>query len=66
MHETLDELLHRRPFKPFELCMSNGNSYIVRHPEFAQLMKTKIVIGMPETGKAAICFLLHVSDIRFL
>lgn len=66
MHETLEELLRRRPFKPFEIPMSNGNSYIVRHPEFAQLMKTKIVIGVPETERAVICFLLHVSDIRFL
>ena len=66
MRETLDELLHRRPFEAFEIHLSNGNSYAVRHPEFAQLSKLKIVIGLPETDQIVVCFLLHVAEVRML
>jgi hypothetical protein len=65
MHETLDELLHRRPFEPFEIFLSNGNSYAIRHPEVAHLLKTKIVINSSE-GQYAVCFLLHIAEIRLL
>jgi hypothetical protein len=63
MHETLDELLHRQPFEPFEIFLSNGNSYAIRHPEVAYLLKTKIVINSAE-GQFVVCFLLHVAEIR--
>lgn len=63
MHETLNELLHRRPFEPFEILLSNGNSYTIKHPEVAQLLKTKIVINFAE-GRYVVCFLLHVAEIR--
>ncbi len=66
MHETIEELLHRQPFRPFEIHLSNGNVYAVRHPEFAQLLKAKIIIGLPETDRVIVCFLLHVAEIRML
>jgi hypothetical protein len=64
MHETLDELLRRQPFEPFEIHLSNGNFYAISHPEAALLFKTKIVIGLPEEGRFVVCFLLHVAEIR--
>ena len=66
MYDTLHELLHRQPFEPFEIHLSNGNSYSIRHPEIAQLMKTKIVVALPEPGQFAVCFLLHVAEVRIL
>ena len=33
--EKIDEQLHRQPFEPFRIHMSDGSSYEVRHPEFA-------------------------------
>jgi hypothetical protein len=66
MYDTLHELLHRQPFEPFEIHLSNGNFNTVRHPEIAQLLKTKIVIGLPEPGRFAVCFLLHVAEVRLL
>lgn len=66
MHETLDELLHRQPFKPFEIYLSNGNSFVIRPPELAYLFKTKIVIGLPEANQTAVCFLLHIAEVRML
>jgi hypothetical protein len=64
MHETLDELLHRQPFEPFEIHLSNGNTHTIRHPEFAYLFKAKIVIGLPDTNQVAVCFLLHIAEVR--
>jgi hypothetical protein len=66
MHETLEELLHRQPFKPFEIFLSNGNTYAGKHPEFAHLFKAKIVIGLPESGQVVVCFLLHVAEVKFM
>ena len=66
MHETLNELLHRQPFEPFEIHLSNGNAYAIRHPEIAQLLKTKIVIGLPDSGQFVVCFLLHLAEVRLL
>lgn len=66
MHETLKELLNRQPFQPFEIHLSNGNSHAVKHPELANLMKTRIVIGIPETNQVVVCFLLHNAEIRML
>jgi hypothetical protein len=66
MYDTVEELLCRQPFEPFEIHLSNGNSYPVRHPEFAQISKLKIVIGIPETEQIVVCFLLHIAEIRML
>ena len=64
MYETLYEFLHRRPFRPFEIHLSNGNSFVVKHPDFADLLKTKIVIALPDVGQIAVCFLLHIAEVR--
>jgi hypothetical protein len=62
--ETLRELLQRRPFEPFEVRMSNGDTHAVRHPEFAILMPSRIVIADPPADRLAICSLLHITEIR--
>ena len=47
MIETLRELLARRPFSPFRVLLSSGDSYEVRHPESALLMRRGLYIGLP-------------------
>lgn len=64
MYDTLYEFLHRRPFRPFEVHLSNGEYHVVRHPDFAELLKNKIVIGLHDTNQIAVCFLLHVVEVR--
>jgi len=65
---TFRELLARRPFKPFRLVMSSGNSYEVRHPEMAMLTRSDMLVGVNvEDGVPAefrICSLLHVTTIE--
>lgn len=65
-YETLKELLNRRPFEPFEIRLSNGEKYEIRHPEMALLLKSRIVIGDADTDRMTICGLIHINSIETL
>lgn len=67
--QTFRELLAKRPFKPFRLVMSSGQSYDVRHPEMAMLTRSDILVGIGDTDEGVpaelkICSLLHVTSIE--
>ena len=65
-YETLKELLDRLPFEPFEIRLSNGEKYEVRHPEMALLLKSRIIIGDAENDRMTICGLIHINSIETL
>ncbi len=65
-YETLKELLDRCPFEPFEIRLSNGERYEIRHPEMALLLKSRIVIGDAENDTMTICGLIHINSIQTL
>jgi hypothetical protein len=62
--EAIRELLDRRPFEPFEVRMSSGDTHEVRHPEFVILMPSRLVIADPGADRLAICSLLHIAEVR--
>ncbi len=67
--QTFREILAQRPFRPFRLVMSSGQTYEVRHPEMAWLTKTAMLVGIDETDEGVpaefrICSLLHVATIE--
>jgi hypothetical protein len=67
--QTFRDLLSQRPFKPFRLVMSSGQSYDVPHPEMAFLTRTDILVGVGDVDDGVpaafkICSLLHVSAIE--
>jgi hypothetical protein len=67
--QTFRDLLGRRPFQPFGLVMSSGQSYDVRHPEMAFLSRTSIYVAIDEADDGVpsdfkICSLLHVTAIE--
>ena len=64
MRETLQKLLDSRPFEPFVVQLSSGESYEVRHPEMAALMKTRLFVAMPDSDDFEICSLLHVVGVK--
>ena len=64
--ETIRELLHRQPFEPLEVRLSNGESYQIPHPEFAILLKSRLVIGVPDSDRVIVCALLHIANIERL
>ena len=61
--ETIRELLYRRPFEAFTIRMTNGDTFQIRHPEMALLLKTKLIVGDPENDRSWICSLLHIATI---
>ena len=66
--QTFRDLLTQRPFKPFRLVMSSGQTYDVRHPEMAMLTRSDILVGIDDVdgvpAEFKICSLLHVSAIE--
>jgi hypothetical protein len=66
--QSFRDLLATRPFRPFRVVMSSGQSYEVRHPEMAFVTKTDLLVGIDvEDGVPAefkICSLLHVTAIE--
>jgi hypothetical protein len=75
MIENLRELLARRPFSPFCVILSSGDSYEVRHPESALLMSGGLYIGLPPDRtngdgglpeRAVFCSALHLAGVEQL
>jgi hypothetical protein len=67
--QTFRQLLTQRPFKPFRLVMSSGQTYEVRHPEMAWLTRTDLLVGVGESEEGVpaefhICSLLHVATVE--
>jgi hypothetical protein len=67
--QTFRDLLAQKPFKPFRLVMSSGQSYEIRHPETAMLTRTSILVGIDEAddgipAEFKICSLLHVTAVE--
>jgi hypothetical protein len=64
--ETLRDLLGRAPFEPFELITSAGERHIIKHPEFAILLPSRIVVTDPIADRVAALSLIHLTEARFL
>jgi hypothetical protein len=64
--ETMLGFLRRQPFQPFEVRMSNGDAFQIRHPEMAFLLKSSLILGSPESDDFVFCSLLHVADVKAL
>lgn len=64
--ETLQDLLHRHPFEPFEIRLSNGDVHQVRHPENVAVAKTRMAIAYPEADRIVLCSLIHINSIEAL
>lgn len=63
------DLLRQRPFRPFRLVMSSGESYDVRHPEMAWVTHNDIFVGVDQAedgipADARIYPLLHVTAVE--
>ena len=61
--------LRTQPFEPSRVHLSSGQSYEVRHPEFASLTRHSLYVGVPQLDdevpdRAIKCDLLHVVAIE--
>ncbi len=62
--ETFQSLLHRQPFQPLEVRMSNGDSHQIRHPEAAFLLRSSVILGSPESDDFEFLLLLHIVEVK--
>lgn len=52
------------PFEPFEVVSSAGQVHLVKHPEFAILLPSRMVITDPTEDRVAIISLIHIAELR--
>jgi hypothetical protein len=69
--KAIKDRLSRRPFEPFRVIMSSGDSYEVRHPELAFLLRNGLYVAEPTPEgqvpeDATWCGLLHIAAIESL
>jgi hypothetical protein len=64
--ESLRELLGRAPFEPFELITTAGERHRIKHPEFAILLPSRIVVTDPAADRVSIVSLIHLTEARIL
>jgi hypothetical protein len=69
---NIRELLEVRPFKPFQICLSDGTRHEVPHPEFAWVIGSRVFVGAPVNGSPEADFsvrqlsILRISRIKDL
>jgi len=63
--ETIREMLYGQPFEPFEICMSDGRRFEVRHPELAIVAADHVAVGSagPEPEIASRIHLLALRHV---
>ncbi|MCK6484787.1 MAG: hypothetical protein HUU22_16345 [Phycisphaerae bacterium] len=64
--DTIRELLHRLPFKPFRILTTCDESFVVRNPDLVALMKSEIFIAQPNSDRRSYVPWLHVAAVDML
>ncbi len=44
--EDLHEFTRKRPFVPYRICVTDGTSYDIRHPDQVIVLRSRIVVGV--------------------
>ena len=64
------ERVAQKPFNPFRIVTSSGQTYNVRHPEFVMIGKRTVVVGQPihdddpEWDLAQLVSVLHITALE--
>jgi len=63
--------LQRTPFQPFRLCLSDGRSFEIRHPEMAMVGRSAVIIGVPDPEeeepiyeRSFDCAIMHIASLE--
>lgn len=46
--EDVLENLEKQPFEPFRICMTDGRTYDVAHPDLCIPSRTTVYVGVPD------------------
>jgi len=44
-YSEIEKNLRQQPFEPFDIVMSSGDRYRVRHPDVAMVMKHSVIVA---------------------
>ena len=68
--EDIREFLTRTPFQPFQITLTDGRTYDVRHPELAMVGRSSVAIGVtapreeePVYDRLVTVSMLHIMQI---
>jgi len=67
--DDVQRLIDKRPFEPFRICMTDGRSYDIIHPELCLPGRTTVHVAVPDpknrrlTMRVDQCALVHI--VRF-
>ena len=62
--DSIRDRLRKQPFEPFEIHMSSGDVYQVRHSEQALVTGANVYVWYPETDHVASCSLFPVTGLE--
>jgi hypothetical protein len=62
--DLIRERLRKQPFEPFEVHVSSGDVYQVKHPEQGLVTGTNFYVWFPETDHVASLSLLHITGLE--
>jgi len=51
------------PFIPFKVRLSNGDVFIVEHPEMAAVVGARVVVADPDGESAHVLSALHIAAV---
>jgi len=64
-YDKIKEYHERRPFKPFDIKMSDGRVYTVDHPEFlAQSPTRRYVLYVTDDGRDVALDAQHITTLK--
>jgi len=68
--EDVRQRVDKRPFEPFRICLTDGRTYDIRHPELCLPGRTTVYVAIPDPKrKGAVmrvdqCALVHIVRIE--
>ena len=69
--DDIRELLLRHPFEPFRICLVDGTTYDVRHPDLIAVGRSVLEVGYPAARLAVplwdrevLVALLHITRVE--
>ena len=62
---NLEDALHKRPFKPFQIHMNSGDRIAVKHPELVSFSPSKNTAVVWEGEHFHIVDIAHIGSLSF-
>lgn len=67
--EDVRKHLDKRPFEAFRICLTDGETYDIRHPDLCVVDRTTAYVGVPDPRRRGVAMDMHhvalVHVVRF-